>query len=70
MIRVYETFFEPGEVTEIRGIGLYEKGPWIGYAKGTVSGYFDNAEDFAEAAQELDNVKSEQDKNIYLQLSF
>ncbi len=67
--QVYETFLEPGEVTEIRGVGFYAWGPWIGYAKGTVSGYFDNAKDFAEAAQALDNVKSEQDKNIYFLLN-
>lgn len=68
-IEVYNTFFQPGEVTEIRAIGTYGNGPYIGFAKGTVSGYFDNPDDFAEAAKALDNIKSEQDKNVYFLLN-
>ena len=33
------------------------KGPWSGWAKGTVSGYFDNPVEFAKAAESLDKLK-------------
>ncbi|RJQ58017.1 MAG: hypothetical protein C4530_11430 [Desulfobacteraceae bacterium] len=57
---VYNTFFAPGEVTEIRAYGLSRKGPWEGYAAGAgvVSGYFDNAKDFAAAAVALEEAKA------------
>jgi len=58
---VYELFFEPGEIVEIRGLGLVGKSrDWEGYARknDVVSGYFDNAEDFAHAAQALDERKA------------
>jgi P4 family phage/plasmid primase-like protien len=54
--RIYETFFNPGEVVEIRAMGLAGKGPWDGFARGqgTVSGYFDNAKAFHDAVQALE----------------
>lgn len=68
---VYDIFRRPGEVSEIREIGFYGKGPWVGYSKGKgiVSGYFDNPEDFAKAAYSLDNFKSDEDRNIYFLLN-
>jgi P4 family phage/plasmid primase-like protien len=59
--KVYETFFEKGEVVEIRALGLSGKSKsWKGYARdnSVVSGYFDNAKDFSEAARVLDNAKA------------
>lgn len=59
MQRVYTIFFHPGEVVEIRAIGVYGKNPaWEGFAKGTVSGYFDNAEAFEKAATSLEKVQA------------
>ncbi len=60
--RVYEKFFEPGEVTEIRAFGLDGRGKrvWEGFAGGgIVSGYFDNAADFGRCAAALDRAKAE-----------
>lgn len=57
---VYELFFEPGEVVEIRCLGLAGKNrAWDGYARGDsgVFGYFDNADDFVKAAASLDAAK-------------
>ena len=55
---VFNLFFHPGEVTEIRSFG--HKGnnsAWEGFATGTVlSGYFDNAIDFGKAAMALDEA--------------
>jgi len=57
---VYKLFFHPGEVTEIRAIGLRGKGPWTGFTTGAggriVSGYFNNGDDFAKAAMALDGA--------------
>jgi len=58
---VYQTFFNPGEVVEIRAIGLFGKNPaWAGFCGGAgggiVSGYFDNGEEFARAAMSLDEA--------------
>jgi P4 family phage/plasmid primase-like protien len=57
---IFRLFFHPGEITEIRAKGLSGKSPYYeGYAgkKSTVSGYFDNAADFARAAEHLDSLK-------------
>jgi len=57
--RVCKLFFQPGEVTEIRALGLRGKGPWDGFAGGPVgivSGYFDDPEKFKRAALELDKA--------------
>lgn len=56
---VFELFFEQNEVTEIRAIGLTGKGQWQGWAKGTVSGYFDNPAQFMQAAKTLDKSGAE-----------
>lgn len=58
---VFETFFSPGEVAEIRAVGgISGKNPaWSGSAFGqkpTVAGYFDNPDDFEKAAKVLDKV--------------
>ena len=58
---VYNLFFEPGEVTEIRAFGLSKSNKaWEGWAGGTgiVYGYFDNAEDFGKAAAGLEAAKA------------
>jgi len=66
---VYNIFFEPGEVAEIRAFGL-SKGnkAWEGWAggSGVVFGYFDNAQDFGKAAGALDRAKAE---GIYFTLN-
>ena len=54
---VYECFFHPGEVTEIRALGLRGKNPaWEGFCggAGVVSGFFNDGEAFAKAAAALD----------------
>lgn len=66
MRRVYEGFFHPGEVVEIRAIDVDGPGPWKGRARGTVSGYFNDAGAFAEAAQNLDKAKA---KGVYYTLN-
>ena len=66
MRRVYEGFFFAGEVVEIRAIDVDGAGPWKGRARGTVSGYFDNAEAFAEAALALDKAQA---KGVYYTLN-
>ena len=57
---VYNLFFSPGEVVEIRAYGLKGKGPWEGWAGGAgiVYGYFDNARDFGTAAMALEKAKA------------
>ena len=65
--QVYKTFFNPGEVTEIRVLSAYQRTSslWEGSAfNGTVYGYFDNAELFAKAAIALDGLKP-RPKGIY-----
>lgn len=54
--KLFQTFFRPGENCEIRALGLHGKGPWEGYAKGTVSGYFNDPIKFAKAATEINNL--------------
>lgn len=59
--QVYNLFFEPGEVTEIRAYGLSRNNKaWEGWAGGTgiVYGYFDNPDDFARAASALERAKA------------
>jgi hypothetical protein len=54
---VYDLFFNPGEVTEIRAFGTNGKSKaWEGWSRGTVFGYFDNAAAFGEAAEALDKA--------------
>jgi len=57
---VYNLFFDPGEVVEIRAFGLSRLNPaWEGFAsgEGIVYGYFDNAEVFGRAAEALEAQK-------------
>jgi hypothetical protein len=54
--QVANAFFNPGEVCELRALGLTGKGPWEGWAKGTVSGYFDDPAKFAAAAKKLNDL--------------
>ncbi|HAJ27922.1 MAG TPA: hypothetical protein DCG53_11895 [Syntrophus sp. (in: bacteria)] len=57
MISAYDLFFNPGEVVEIRAIGLSGKNPgWTGFARETVLGYFNNAQDFEKCAAILDKA--------------
>jgi len=53
---VWETFVYPGEVVEVRIVKVYGKdNAWGGtFAKGTVSGYFDNHKAFCEVIQKAD----------------
>jgi hypothetical protein len=54
---VYDLFFYPGEVTEIRAFGTNGKSKaWEGWSRGTVFGYFDNPDAFGEAATALDKA--------------
>ena len=59
--RVYDLFFSPGEVAEIRAIGCSGKNAaWEGFCRGVpgvIAGYFDNAEDFEKAAVGLDKAR-------------
>ena len=56
--KTFRSFFKKGEVAEIRALGLTGKSPfWDGWAKGTVSGYFDNPVELATAAESLDKLK-------------
>lgn len=55
---VFERFVLPGEVVEVRIIGAFGKDPAWGeeFAKGTVSGYFDDHEAFCNAVREADKT--------------
>ncbi|MBP7341355.1 MAG: hypothetical protein KA957_03470, partial [Syntrophaceae bacterium] len=57
-IALYSTFFQPGEVVELRAMGLRGKNAaWSGFAggkAGIVAGYFDDADKFQAAALALD----------------
>jgi len=67
--RVYQLFFKLGEVVEIRGLGLAGKSKaWADYARknDVVSGYFDNADDFAFAAMALDKAGA---RGVYFSLN-
>ena len=55
--QVTKIFFKPDEVIEIRALGLFGKGPWEGWAKGTVSGYFDDPIKLEAAVKALDKLK-------------
>jgi hypothetical protein len=65
--QIIKVFFKPGEVIELRALGLNCKGPWEGLAKGTVSGYFNNPDKFAAAAKSLDDL--ERATGIYFTLN-
>ena len=66
MRRVYDSFFHAGEVVEIRAIDVDGTGPWKGRARGTVSGYFNNAKAFADAAKALDDAGA---KGVYFTIN-
>ena len=45
--QAFEVFCRPGEVVEVRILGAYGKNKaWNDFAKGTVSGYFDDHQSF------------------------
>ena len=59
--KIYDTFFNAGEVTEIRAYGLSRQNKaWEGWAGGggIVYGYFDNADAFGKCAAALEAVKA------------
>lgn len=60
MQNIYPLFFNPGEVVEIRAMGLRGRNPaWEGFAggkAGIVSGFFDDPGKFAKAAADLDKA--------------
>jgi hypothetical protein len=69
MENVYELFFHPGEVCEIRAIGVSGSNRgWEGRVgpAGIVSGYFDNADDFGRCAEILDKAGA---KGVYFTLN-
>lgn len=69
MKNVYELFFVPGEVCEIRAIGVRGSNRgWEGRVgpAGIVSGYFDNAEDFGRCAAILDEAGA---KGVYFTIN-
>jgi len=57
--KVWNLFLRPGEVVEIRILKVWGKsGAWGGeFAKGTVSGYFDDHEDFCDFIKAADKTK-------------
>lgn len=61
-----EVFFNPGEVFEIRALGLQGKGSWSGYAKDTVSGYFN---DISKAMSALEILEQANATGIYFTLN-
>ena len=63
---MYDSFFHAGEVVEIRAIDVDGTGPWKGRARGTVSGYFNNAKAFADAAKALDDAGA---KGVYFTIN-
>jgi len=56
---VWNTFVKPGEVLEVRMPKVYGKSPAWGndFAKGVVSGYFDDHEAFCKAVKAADKAK-------------
>jgi hypothetical protein len=58
---IWTIFYNPGEVVEVRIVKIYGKSDaWGGaFAKGTVSGYFDNHEEFCKAVQKADKFPHE-----------
>ena len=57
---LYKLLFNPGEVTEIRALGLTGKRKiWQGWARDVVFGYFNNPDAFQEAAMALRETAAE-----------
>lgn len=56
--KVWDYFFNPGEVVEVRIPKIYGKSEaWAGaYAKGTIAGYFDDFQAFCDAARKADKI--------------
>lgn len=66
--KVFRYFFKKGEVTEVRALDLTGKSPfWDGWARGTVSGYFDDPVTFMKAVKALNGLK--QATSIYFGLN-
>ena len=58
-MQIYPLFFAPGEVCEIRAIGVSGKNPgWQGFAKSIVSGYYNDPEAFGTGAGFLDKAEA------------
>jgi hypothetical protein len=57
--QVFETFIHPGEVVEVRVLGAHGKAPaWGGeWARGSVSGYFDDQRAFCKVVQDADKAR-------------
>ena len=63
---VFKLFVKDNEVVEVRILKVWGNSPaWKGFAKGTVSGYFDNFNSFKEAVSKA--IHSQQN-NIYFTL--
>lgn len=64
--KIFNNFFKPGEVVEVRILNVWSKSPaWDGFAKGTVSGYFDSFSAFKSAVFKA--IQGQQ-SNIYFTL--
>jgi hypothetical protein len=50
---IYGIFFEPAEVTEVRALGLHANGPWQGWARDVVFGYFNDGRKLSAAVEAL-----------------
>ncbi len=55
---VFELFWKPGEVVEVRILKVYgNSSAYSGFARGTVSGYFDDYEAFCKCVKAVDKIK-------------
>lgn len=66
---IYPLFFKPGEVAEIRAVGIAAKKnkAWEGFAaSGIVSGYFDDPGAFQQSADVLDRAEA---KGVYVTIN-
>jgi len=56
--KIFSVFVSPGEVIEVRIFDAFGKSQhWDGYARGIISGYFDNFADFQKALKPLIKTK-------------
>lgn len=56
--RIFSVFVTPGEVIEVRIFEAFgQSSHWDGYARGIISGYFDNFNDFQKALEPLKETR-------------
>jgi hypothetical protein len=68
--QVFNTFVKPGEIIEIRALNCRGNGEsvWNGFARGTVSGYFDEYDKFCSSLRSLMAV-ADRHKNINIYMT-